>query len=58
MAKNRKDQGVTGELVPFQPAAEVQVLPPDSAITGQFFAGHAKHVQGPFNEDEIIAVED
>ena len=35
MAKNRKDQGVTGELVPFQ-LAEVQVLPPDSGVVGQF----------------------
>ncbi len=36
MAKSRKDQGVTGELVPFQPASEVQVLPPDTGVVGQF----------------------
>ena len=36
MAKNRKDQGATGELVPFQPAAEVQVLPPNSGMVGKF----------------------
>ncbi len=35
MAKNRKEQGVTGELVPFQ-LADVQVLPPDSGVVGQF----------------------
>ena len=36
MAKNRKDQSVTGDLVPFQPASEVQVLPPDSGVVGKF----------------------
>ncbi len=36
MAKNRKDQAVTGELVQFQPATEVQVLPPNSGVVGQF----------------------
>jgi len=36
MAKSRKDQAVSGELVQFQPATEVQVLPPSSGVVGQF----------------------
>ena len=36
MAKNRKDQAITGELVQFQPPSEVQVLPPNSGAVGKF----------------------
>ncbi len=36
MAKNKRDQVVTGELVQFQPANEVQVLAPTSGAMGQF----------------------
>ena len=36
MAKSRKDQSITGELVQFQPATEVTVLPPNSGVVGQF----------------------
>jgi hypothetical protein len=35
LAKKR-DQAVTGELVQFQPATDVQVLPPNSGVVGQF----------------------
>ena len=36
MAKNRKDQAVTGELVPFQPVTEITVMPPSSGVVGKF----------------------
>ena len=36
MAKSRKDQAVSGELVQFQSTTEVQVLPPSSGVVGQF----------------------
>ena len=36
MAKSKKEQSMTGELVQFQPATEVTVLPPNSGVMGQF----------------------
>ena len=36
MAKNRKDQSVTGELVAFQPQTDMTVLPPNSGVVGKF----------------------
>ncbi len=36
MAKSRKEQTAIGELVPFQPAADVTVMPPNSGVVGQF----------------------
>jgi hypothetical protein len=36
MAKNKRDQAITGELVQFQPTTEVTVLPPNSGVVGQF----------------------
>jgi len=36
MAKSRKDQGVTGELVQFQPSSEITVMPPSSGVVGKF----------------------
>ncbi len=36
MAKSRKDQAITGELVQFQPATEMTVLPPNSGVVGKF----------------------
>ena len=36
MAKNRKDQAITGELVQFQPTTELTVLPPNSGVVGEF----------------------
>ena len=32
----KRDQTVTGELVQFQPATEVTVLPPNSGVVGKF----------------------
>ena len=36
MAKNRKDQAITGELVQFQPSSEMTVLPPNTSVVGEF----------------------
>ncbi|MEW6349728.1 MAG: hypothetical protein AB1646_11750 [Thermodesulfobacteriota bacterium] len=36
MAKHRKDQATTGELVPFQSSADITVLPPNSGVVGKF----------------------
>jgi hypothetical protein len=36
MAKSRKDQAITGELVQFQPTTELTVLPPNSGVVGEF----------------------
>jgi hypothetical protein len=36
MAKSKQDQMAIGELVPFQPAADVTVMPPNSGVVGQF----------------------
>ena len=36
MAKNRKDQAITGELVQFQPTTEMTILPPNSGVVGKF----------------------
>ncbi len=36
MAKNRKDQSISGELVPFQPVTEATLLPPNSGVVGEF----------------------
>ena len=36
MAKSRKDQAISGELVPFQPVTEATLLPPNSGVVGKF----------------------
>ncbi len=36
MAKSRKDQAITGELVQFQPTTELSVVPPNSGVVGEF----------------------
>ena len=36
MAKSRKDQAITGELVQFQPTTELTVMPPNSGVVGEF----------------------
>ncbi len=36
MAKSRKDQAITGELVQFQPVTEATLLPPNSGVVGEF----------------------
>ena len=36
MAKNRKDQAVSGELVQFQLSAEATLMPPNPGVVGKF----------------------
>ena len=36
MARSKKDQAITGELVQFQPTTELTVLPPNSGVVGEF----------------------
>ncbi len=36
MAKGKRDQTITGELVQFQPTTDLTVLPPNSGAVGEF----------------------
>ena len=56
MAKNRKDHDLSGDLVPFQPATDVTVVPPNSGVVGKFledtqnmFKARSMRIKGLFN---------